>query len=86
MPQRRKSRTPGCKRQDQTKTIGRTSTTMAAKQEDGPVATKATDQRNQHRVGNRTVGKRRISLVKDGLRDRPERKPIMAANYYAALN
>ena len=34
----------------------------------------------------RAVGKRRKSLVTDGLRDRPERKPIITANYYAALN
>ena len=27
-----------------------------------------------------------MSPVRDGLRDRPERKPIMTANYYAALN
>ena len=27
-----------------------------------------------------------MSPVKDGLRDRPERKPIITANYYAALN
>jgi len=32
------------------------------------------------------VGKRRLSPVKDGLRDRPERKPIIMENYYAALN
>ena len=27
-----------------------------------------------------------MSPVRDGLRERPERKPIIAANYYAALN
>ena len=27
-----------------------------------------------------------MSAVRDGLRDRPERKPIITANYYAALN
>ena len=27
-----------------------------------------------------------MSPVSDGLRDRPERKPIITANYYAALN
>ena len=27
-----------------------------------------------------------MSPVRDGLRDRPERKPIITANYYAALN
>jgi len=32
------------------------------------------------------VVKRRMSLVRDVLRDRPERKPIIMENYYAALN
>jgi len=27
-----------------------------------------------------------MSLLRDGLRDRPERKPLMLENYYAALN
>ena len=27
-----------------------------------------------------------MSQVEDGLRDRPERKPIIMENYYAALN
>ena len=27
-----------------------------------------------------------MSPVRDGLRDKPERKPIITANYYAALN
>ena len=27
-----------------------------------------------------------MSPVRDGLRDRPERKPIITANHYAALN
>ena len=27
-----------------------------------------------------------MSPVRDGLRDRPERKPIITANYYTALN
>ena len=30
--------------------------------------------------------KRRLSLVRDGLRDGPERKPIIIENPYAALN
>src|ERR1700761_6446826 len=42
--------------------------------------------RNGSREGTRTVGKRGMSPVRDGLRDRPERKPIIMENYYAALN
>jgi len=34
----------------------------------------------------RTVGKRRMSPVRDGLRNRPERKPIILENYDVALN
>jgi len=34
----------------------------------------------------KTVGKRPMSSVRDGLRDRPQRKPLIMANYYAALN
>jgi len=37
-------------------------------------------------MGTRTVGKRRLSPVRDRLRDRPERKPIIMENDYAALN
>ena len=50
------------------------------------MARETTNQGNRRRVGTRTVGKRRMSPVRDGLRDRPERKPIITANYYAALN
>ena len=32
------------------------------------------------------MGKRRGLPVKDGLRSRPERKPIIVRNFYAALN
>ena len=34
----------------------------------------------------RRVGKRRRLPVKDGLRSRPERKPIIVRNFYMALN
>ena len=36
--------------------------------------------------GRRRVGKKRRLPVKDGLRSRPERKPIIVRNVYAALN
>ena len=47
------------------------------------------DQRNRDRqgpLGTRGVGKRRRLPVKDGLRSRPERKPIIVQNFYAKLN
>ena len=47
------------------------------------------DQRNRSRkrsLGPRRVGKRRRLPVKDGLRSRPERKPIIVQNFYAKLN
>ena len=47
---------------------------------------KTENQGERSRKGTRTVGKRRLSPVRDGLRDRPERKPIILENYYAALN
>ena len=50
------------------------------------MVTTTEDQRNGGRERTRTVGKRRMSLVRDSLRDRPERKPIIMENYYAALN
>ena len=81
-----KARTPGCEMQDHTKAIRRTSTTLAAKQEASLLASKTTDQRRRHRFGTRAVRKQRMSPVRDGLRDRPERKPIITANDDAALN
>ena len=36
--------------------------------------------------GRRRVGKRQRLPVKDGLRSRPERKPIIVRNFYAALD
>ena len=36
--------------------------------------------------GRRRGGKRRRLPLKDGLRSRPERKPNIARNFYAALN
>src|ERR1700712_566838 len=50
------------------------------------MADKAKDQGDGSRRGTGTVGKRRLSPVRDGLRDRPERKPIILENYYAALD
>ena len=50
------------------------------------MADKAKDQGDGSRRGTGTVGKRRLSPVRDGLRDRPERKPIILENYYPALN
>src|SRR6195952_1439965 len=50
------------------------------------MADKAKDQGDGSRRGTGIVGKRRLSPVKDGLRDGPERKPIILENYYAALN
>jgi len=67
-------------------TIQRTSQEPATREENRPLANEAKDQRNRGQTGTRTVGKRRRSSVKDGLRDRPERKPIIMENYYAALN
>jgi len=48
-------------------------------------------QHQGHRLGQRrdglpTAGKRRLSPVRSGLRDRPERKPIIIRNLYAVLN
>src|SRR6195952_4688225 len=50
------------------------------------MADKAKDQGDGSRRGTGIVGKRRLSPARDGLRDRPERKPIILENYYAALN
>src|SRR6201995_2255711 len=47
------------------------------------------DQRNRsgkRPLGPRGVGKRRGLPVRDGLRSRPERKPIIVQNFYAKLN
>jgi len=69
-----------------TQTIQRTSQQVATHEESRPVANQTKDQRNRDRTSTRTVGKRRLSPVRDGLRDRPERKPIIMENYYAAFN
>ena len=69
-----------------TKGVGCTRTALATKQEAGPMARKATDQTNRHRVCTRAVGKRRMSQLKDRLWDRPERTLIITANDYAALS
>ena len=69
-----------------TQTIPHTSPELATREENSPLANQTKDQRNRGRTGARTVGKRRKSQVRDGLRDRPERKPIIMENYYAALN
>src|ERR1700712_3710412 len=50
------------------------------------MADKAKDQGDGSRRRTGTVGKRRLSPVRDALRDRPERKPIILENYYTALH
>src|SRR6201995_547427 len=50
------------------------------------MATTTKDTRNRSRGETRTVGKRGMSPVREGLGDRPERKPIIMENYYAAIN
>jgi len=69
-----------------TQTIQRTSQKLATSKENRPVANQTKDEGNRGRTRSRTVGKRRLSPVRDGLRDRPKRKPIIMENYYAALN
>jgi len=69
-----------------TQTIQRTSQELATSEGNRRLANQTKDQRNRGRTGTRTVGKRRLCPVRDGLRDRPERKPIIMENYYAALN
>ena len=59
---------------------------LATSKTECPMATTTKDPRNGSREGTRTVGKRSRSPVRDGLKDRPERKPIIMENYYAALN
>ena len=54
-----------------------TSTELAASQEASGMASETTDQRNGHRVATRTVGKQKKFPVRDGLRHRPEGKPIV---------
>ena len=68
------------------KTIQSTSTTLATTEEECTRAMEGTNQGNRHRVSTGTVWKRRMSPVRDGLRDRQERKPIITTNYDAALN
>jgi len=70
----------------QAQTIQRTNQELATLEENRPLANQRKNTRNRGRTGTRTVGKRRLSPVRDGLRDRPERKPIIMKNYYAALN
>ena len=50
------------------------------------MAKETTTQGNRPRIDTPAFWKRRTSSVRDGLRDGPERKPIITANYYAALN
>jgi len=68
-----------------TQTVQRTSQKLATPKENRPVANQNEVQGDRGRTGTRTVGKRRVSPVRDGLRDRPERKPFIMENYYAAL-
>ena len=69
-----------------TQTIQRTSQEVATGEANRPLTNQTKDQRNRGQTGTRTVGKREPSPVRNGLRDRPERKPIIMENYYAALN
>ena len=88
MPQMRTARTlsQGLHEEGGSKALQRTSKELATHEETCPLANTTQDQGNRSRRGTRTVGKRRRSPVRDGLRDRPERKPISMGNYYAALN
>ena len=69
-----------------TYTVQPTGKELTTNQKASTMADKTKDQGDRSRKGTRTGGKRRLSPVKDGLRDRPERKPIILANYYPALN
>ena len=88
MPKMRTTRTPSrCLHKTRsTKAIQPKNKQLATSKTKSPMATTTKDPRNGNREGIRTVGKRRMSLVRDGLRDRPERKPIIMENYYVALN
>ena len=84
----RKTRPPNRRlRQKQSaKTIQPTGQKLTTSERTSPMADKTKDKRNRHRIRTRPVGKRRKTPVRDGLRDRPERKPIIMENYYAELN
>ena len=72
MPQVRETQTLSCMMHYHAKTVQSTSTTLAAKQEAETIVNQKTNQGNQHRVGSRTVGQRRVSPVRDGLSDKLE--------------
>jgi len=58
-----------CPKKRWTQTIPHTSQKLATHEENRPLAKRTKDQRNRGRTGTRTVGKRRLSPVKNGLRD-----------------
>ena len=88
MPKMRTARTPSrCLHKTRSaKTIQPASKQLATYETKCPMATAAEDSGNGSGERTQTAGKRRMSPVRDGLRDRPERKPIIMENYYAALN
>ena len=88
MPKMCTTRTPsGCLRKTRSvTTIQPKDWQLATGKTKYPMATKPKHSSNGSREGARTVGKQRMSPVKDNLRDRPERKPIIMENYYAAFN
>jgi len=69
-----------------TQTTRRIRQDLATRQENRPLANKTKHSGNRGRTRTRTVGKQRMSPVRDGLRDRPERKPIIMEKYNPALN
>ena len=85
MPKICTTRTPSrCLRE--TKAIQSKGRQLATSETKFSMAITTKDPRDGSRKGTRIVGKRRMSPVRDGLRDRPERKPIIMENYYVALN
>ena len=64
-----------------TQTIQRTSQELATHEENRLLANQTEDEGNRGRTRTRTVAKRRMSPVRDGLRYGPERKPIIMENY-----
>jgi len=64
----------------ETQTIQRIRQELATREENRPLANLTKVQRNRGRTGTRTVGKQRLSPVRDGLRDRPELKAYYGQN------
>jgi len=76
----------GLHEEGRTQTIQCTGLELSTHEETCPRVDQTEDQGNRVRTRSRTVGKRRRYPVRDGLMDKPERKPIIIENYYAALN